>query len=362
MKTKPNLMLLLMGMLILVVGCSKKSVEPELTAGELNLVDEFGGYTAAAEKVAFGDDDLLGEEGSIDDYDDPILSSGATDTIVADPKVGIYHFRAVWGRLRFDSTVTTVTDWTGSLTVTRGVEVVRRLIRFEEGQDQIVERTNRKLIEWVSMTTVHNDGIVVDLFIPPVENDSVKAEPVTLTFETGPYSRTFELAELMKLDTIVDLDDGNSIAFHAVRLDRFPCPRGFLAGRWGVDEEGRGRFRGFWMSANGRIDGYLRGHYGVNDEGRNLLFGKWISRSGRFEGFLKGTFGSHPDANASDVAFDHAGGWFAAKIFAANRSEIGILRGAYRSADEVNDGFFQGRWKIRCNNDGRDPSDSEEGF
>ena len=87
-------------------------------------------------------------------------------------------------------------------------------------------RTDRTLIEWVSQTTVHNDGLAVDIFVPRpaptldttevplvdtlgdstwtivVDTSYPEPEPVTVEFATGPYSRTFELAELQSLDTI----------------------------------------------------------------------------------------------------------------------------------------------------------------
>ncbi|MBU8934403.1 MAG: hypothetical protein KOO62_10400, partial [candidate division Zixibacteria bacterium] len=292
----------------------------------------------------------------------------------------------VWGRLCYDSTVTEVTDWTGSLTISRGAEIIRRVIRFEPGQDFILERTDIKLIEWQSLTTVHNDGIAVDLFVPrpnptfdttliPEVNsfddttwvtvvDTVypELEPVTLTFETGPYSRVFSMEELITLDTIILLDDSNVVAFHAFKLDHRPCPRGFLAGKWGFNEEGEGVFRGIWMTKRGRIDGYLRGTFGENSDGLKVFFGKWISSSGEFEGFLKGLYGPHPNYHANGHAFGKGRGWFSGKIFNANRIEIGVLKGRFGSSPEDSNGFFQGRWKLRCNDATVDVSDENEGF
>jgi len=376
-----SVMLLMWG-----AGCSDNPSDSGSVSGELNLVDEFGGYTDKVESEGFGDEDLLQEASQDEEYNDVMLLAPGVDSLVDDPDVGYYHFRAVWGQMCYDSTVIEPTDWSGSLTISRGAEIIRKVIRFELGQDYILERYDRRIIEWHSITTVHNDGISVDLFVPPVmpefdtlltpEIDTLgdtawvevidttypETEPVTVTFQTGPYSRTFTMDELMALDTIVYMEDSSAVAFHALKLDRIPCPRGFLAGVWGIDEEGNQVFRGTWMNHRGNITGYLKGHYGVNEDGMKVLFGKWITTSGEFEGFIKGTYGYQPNDHANGNAFRKGHGWFRAMICNANSEEIGILNGKFQSNNEHNNGFFQGRWKLRCNDLGADTSDSEDGF
>lgn len=384
------LTLVIAALLFGAVGCSNNSVKPDGNLGRLNLVDEFGGYTATPELAAFGDEELISETAENDtEYDDPILMLSSVESIVSDPEAGYYHLRMVWGRLRLDTTVTTPTDWSGSLTTSRGALVVRRIIRFEEGQDELLPRTERELIEWKSQTTVHHDGLAVDLFVPPqrpifdtiivfevdtlgdtsevlvIDTSFAPTDPVSITFETGPYSRTMTLDELNALDTVVFLEDSNAVAFHAFRLDRMPCPRGFLAGRWGFNDEGEGRFRGTWMDRKGRITGHLGGHFGISEEGRKLFFGKWVSRNGRFEGFIRGRYDQQPDRHANDSGVEHAGGWFRGEIFSAERAKIGILAGRYRSHPEQKRGFLQGRWKIKCpedrnRGDDRDPNRGDD--
>jgi hypothetical protein len=349
-------------------GCSDKPVEPAADSNTPNLTDEFGGYTAAPEMPGFGDSELIESDNDESEVDDPLLASPAIASLVSDPRVVLFHVRAVWGQLRYDSTVTDVTDWTGSMTLSRGAIVVRRLIRFEPQQDQLLARTERGLVEWQSYTTVHHDGIAVDLYVQPMPPtfdttivvdpsgdtaivvDTIPPEPVTLAFETGPYSRTFTLRELAALDTVVTLDDGNAVAFHAFHIFRHVCPRGILVGHWGYDDEGNGVFRGSWRSLFGRIVGHLKGHFGRNDQGEGLFFGKWIDTSGRFEGFLKGRWGGYPDINADIAAREHAGGWFAGGIFDADRQRIGALEGRYCSSERWRGGWFQGRWKVFCAN------------
>lgn len=351
----------MLGLLLWGAGCSNQTTEPEATDG-LNFIDEFGGYSATSESPGFGDSQLMNDEFDDVEINDPIQFSPAVDSIASDPESGIFMFRAVWGRLRPDTTITEQTDWTGALTITRGAEVVRHLINFEDGQDFLIERSNHKVVEWVSFTSRHNDGIAVQLFVPPPHpeldtmfvpdsqgNDSMVVDtiwpdPVTVTFRTGPYSQTFNLEELAALDTVIRLDDGNAVAFSALRIPRFECPRGFTMGHWGSDDEGRTVFRGRWYNVEGRLIGYMGGHAGINDDGRRVMFGKWISRNGSFEGFLRGTWGPNEDPNLTDLS----DGWFTGGIFNGNRVMVGKFMGHYQEADEMHLGFFKGRWKIEC--------------
>ena len=349
--------------LIWAIGCSDNPLQAD--GDTPSLSEEFGGYTATAEAPGFGDTELIETEREEEVVDDPILTSPPMQELINNVEAGMFHFRAVWGRIPGDVTVTEETDWTGSLTVTRGGLVVRRLIRFELNQDYYLPRTQRELVEWISITTIYNDGIAVDILVPPLPLvvdttyiidgtdttlviDTLAADPVTLTFETGPYTRTFTLDELATLDEVVTLDDGNKVAFHGLQMFRQACPRGILTGHWGYDEEGNGVYRGLWFSNLGYLGGYLRGHYGTDEQGNNVFYGKWIDRAGNFKGFLKGTWGYQPWVTNDDIARRRPGGWFAGRIFDSGRNAIGGLSGRYGAASHVRGGWFQGRWKLTC--------------
>jgi hypothetical protein len=365
-------------------------VEPELTVEDPNFNDEFGGYQAIDESPAFGDDALMASaDSSEEEFNDPMLSDSNVESVIRDLNAGHYHLRAVWGRLRFDSTSTTPTDWSGSLSSNYGVEILRRVIRFEPGQDYILPRKDRRTIEWVSKTTVHHDGIAVDIFVPPVipvldttrmeMTDSLgnvhieivvdttwpARDPVMVQFKTGPYSRGFNLEELVSLDTIVFLDDSNAVAFHAFKLDRLVCPKGFLSGVWGFDDSGKGIFRGVWMDRMGRVDGFLKGHFGRTEDGRELFFGKWVSREGRFEGFIRGHWGYYNCISNNITTPCSPAGHFDGHIYSSNRVIIGVLGGQFRigfPSSVVAGGFFQGRWKLYCPDETVIEGNAEEGF
>ena len=346
------------GLLVWSAGCSDSPSDTADQSQDPNLSEAFGGYLATDEAPAFGDSELAAEVGEMVAVDDPMLSDPDVSDAVSDTSSEYYHFRAVWGRLQYDSTVTEVTDWTGLVTISRGAAIIRHTVRFELGQDYIPTRTDRALVEWVSYTTVHHDGVDIDFFVP---YDSEAVDPVTVTFETGPYSRTFDLEDLVALDTVVQLDDSNAVAFYGFRLDRYPCPRGFLAGHWGYDDEGNGVFRGVWLSRIGYVTGYLNGHFGVNDDGLKVFYGKWITRNGQFEGLLRGTYGLTPGQGNAWGVLRNGAGWFEGGIFDADGSEIGVMKGRYKSHPWWRHGFFEGRWKLYCS---EEPTiaNSEEGF
>jgi hypothetical protein len=400
-------------------GCSKNPAEPSATnAAGLNLNTPTGGYTSSNEAPGFGDPILDPALSGEKPYADPMYDS-TVDSMRSNLAVDWYHFRAQWGHLVPDTAESTWTDWSGSLTINRGALVLRRTIKFEDN-DSILPRTDRRKIEWVSRTRPASDGIAVDIFLPrpqpvidtvtdsaltvdttliidslPVidtiwvvdtlTNDSTFTlgfhfeydttamydttfTPVTvvdtvypsndasLVFSTLNYSRTFSLADLMKLDTIITLADSNEVAFQAMRIYRNVCPRGFLAGHWSaIDSTGFGYLNGRWIGKWGIADGYFEGHYGYNDDSVKVFFGKWIDSVGEFEGFLQGRWGILPNKHGQDEAGNGTEtlvrGWFAGQILDANMTRIGVVRGGFGQCDSLASGFLAGRWKLICNDE-----------
>lgn len=359
---------------MLAIGCSDSPVDNQSISDGNELDADFGSLTSTTESPAFNDPYLVSETANDVEYNDPMLGSASMDSLFEDEEAGIYTMRVVWGQLEYDSTMTSPTSWDGSLTISRGGLVLRRIIHWELNQDFILPRTERNLLEWQSTTTVHNDGIAVDFLVPPVdpvidttlvpEVDSLgdttfvpvvdttypETDPVMVEFATGPYSRTFTLDELSKLDTIVFLEDSNAIAFHGMKLERndTQCGKGFLAGYWGYDEEGNGIFSGMWISRFGYIDGYLQGEWGKDSNGRNVFIGKWIDRSGTCEGFVRGTYRRHSNSHANVMAHYYAGGAFYGRIYDIDKNPIGRLRGKFGYISSADGGYFQGKWKLDC--------------
>jgi ABC-type oligopeptide transport system substrate-binding subunit len=114
-----TLALTLAGFLILA-GCSTKSTSSDTESSQLNMDDFFGGYSPSNEAVAFGDEEIatnFPETGSIS----PDLNGfEGLNAIQSEPDVLVYSLRILWGMLEYDSTMTSLTDWSGSLSIDTG--------------------------------------------------------------------------------------------------------------------------------------------------------------------------------------------------------------------------------------------------
>ena len=363
-------LLLALATLVVAAGCSDKAVAPDNN----QLTSQHGGYTATNEAPAFGDATLLAAArcGEVA-YSDPVLVTPMYDSLFNLRLAHAFHFRAVWGHLVCDSTATAATNWDGSLELSRGLAVVRRTIHFEPATDSILPRTAWNKIEWTSQTKPCNDGIAVDLVVPPTplvidtqmvigQNndtsfvyDTLPSVPATLSFVTGPYSRIFSEAELAKLDTIITLPDGNEIAFTSFPVYEILCPRGSLTGGWTYTVDSQGTFSGVWRDHHGLLTGYIQGHFDITADSSHVFFGKWIDQTGLFEGFVQGTWrerhyghGRDGEGMGDGIRGMHRFGWFQGDVLAADNSKIGVLKAKFTAGDSNEIGFFQGRWRVNC--------------
>ena len=315
----------LLGLVILLGGCSKDNPAVPATADALNLTAQFGGYSTADEPVAFGDPEVQSIMAQDPPCEDPLFVGGAADSLRRMSGATVYALAIRWGMLKLDSTVTQTTDWSGSLTLTHGFVHAVRTIQFEEWQDHIVRpRPNRQTLEWVSVTSVSFDGLMLTIIVPPTPPDSDWSNN-QLTFQTAPYSRIFTLSELDHLNEIVDVGtEGNQVAFNATNVTADSCGSGQLEGRWVLNPSHRnGHFLGKWMSDDGLVLGHLRGHFGIRPDSGKMFFGKYIGLDGRFRGLIRGTWGLDPG--------DSTKGWFDG-IFAGRAGRtLGELHGQWGS-------------------------------
>jgi hypothetical protein len=338
------LALLLAGLGLVMGGCSSSTDPAEI---ESNLED-FGQFTATDEASPdFGDADLAEvlADTEEEEYDDPVAESPVVINMNNLGHPDVFGFRMIWGNLPRDTNVTKFTDWSGSLTISRGAIVVTHLIKFEPGQDYLLPRYNDtgyyipEELHWVSQTSWHMDGLATKLYIPP----SVNEDTVTLTYESDQLSISFTIDQLEDLDTLIDVDYGNAVSFQAIRCELWADSptRGHLAGRWGRDDNGQGIFYGRWMNSNGRLVGAIKGVWGIDDAGNQVFIGKWIDRSGKFRGFVKGLW--YQDPLSDNV---RASGRFRGMIFNAERLRIGYLHGHYTMRTDRPGGYFAGKWCV----------------
>lgn len=346
-------------------GCGESVDTPLSGSGTVeespNLVEEFGGYTATDEPAAFGDEALAATAEMEVDVEDAMAADEAVRDLGSDPRATIYALTVTWGQLdrsEIDDPSQGGDDpqvepliWDGSLSVSEGAIVLRRVIAFERGDHTVRPRDDRKVLEWESTTGPHYDGIRVLVYAPPPSDGTPDVEP-HLSFATGPLTQSFALADLEALNELIRVDDqGNGVHFLAQRTTLDQVAQGWLFGTWsppaGVIEGGDGNdtppadgelghFKGRWVSARGGVVGFVRGHYGVTDEGERRFFGKYIDRTGNFQGFLRGTW----EIDEGDA--ESGAGTFAGRWHSATGASQGVVRGTWVTSPRG--GLFTGRW------------------
>ncbi len=325
-------------------GCifdSAKKINNDNTEVEVpDLEDEFGGYKPTDEAPAFGDPEILNDFGEDQEVEDLLSTDPQVARDMEDSLVVVYFLRITWGRLEWDTTASSVIDWSGKAQIDKGTLVLLRTIRFEPGDFIHRPRPDRKTLEWTSYTRPHFDGIYIAIVVPPNHADSIDTEG-SFTFTTTPFSRTFSFSELDSINVIYQVDgEGNEIAFVGCKKQLVPCGNGFLDGRWIQTAPHRGVFKGRWINRDGSLAGHLKGHWGIRHNGEKVFFGKYVSFNGAFRGLLKGRWG---------YSDNQARGWFVGEWFDRNHQAKGVLKGHWRAGEQMRrKGFFEGEWRRFC--------------
>ena len=350
-----TLIILVTASLVWISGCLSPDT-PTTEDGVDNLLtreqttdfdDPYGGLNMADEIAGFGDADILDEF----DADDPDIQDEFED----DPTIRDCdrntkcrkYLMITWGNLHRDQALAERTIWDGGLQIENGAVLLRKTIDFED-DDEILPREERDLLQWKSTTGLGLDGILVKILplrigtidtTAGVIDTTLTYDEVVVNFRTEPLSVSFTLKETETFPRVIQLDDGNCVAFDVVRVCAKDCPHGFLRGVWrNVPDRPGGVFYGKWTTQNGHHMGYLKGHYGLTSAGEKRFFGKWVSRNGHFQGLVIGEYGHN----------EEFGGWFAGRIINRNRQPIGGLKGEWRQSDHCNGGNFRGQWGLNC--------------
>jgi hypothetical protein len=362
----------LLAVMVFAVGCSDSDTMTGNTTGdisgansmeELDLDLPYGGLAYTDEPEAFGDDSLLAEAveedvAAADEADDEEVIRRSDPELRDAPEVTRTYLRILWGNLDGlrapeitapdDSPAWTV--WDGSLSVTEGAIAIKKTILFERPYDHLMPRVSRQAVAWHSLTLPHVDGILVCVMSRPGEDGSVPGE---ITFETGPLTKTFTIAELGELDETVAVDDlGNGVSFVGFTERPDACPRGFLGGLWKANEDGSGGvFRGRVTNRHGLLRGYLMGRYGINEDGERVFAGKFINRRGQILGLLQGVW--EPSGEGDGM------GSFLGRWAGRGGEHKGMLKGRYMTHPERPGGMFHGFWQELCT--GGSEVDGEDG-
>ncbi len=383
-----TLLSMMIVMVILLTGCSDSNDNPAETSTMgtdeylgMNFTQPYGGLTSSDEYEAFDDEDLKammyaedGEEYSdqyVDDTDiNDMLEQGESPGDPNDPSRPRFTFlRLRWGMVRGPGDSLNVVeppcdllDWTGEIHTDRGIVLVRRAIRFDSYDHLVRPRLNRKTVAFVSHTSCHYDGLLLQIIESPDDFDPENTEPNRLHINTGPFQGVYEVEALAGLNEINEIDDlGNLIQLNGFTLsDTEYCPKGFLSGRFRpipadaddtelrADDPGTqmGRMAGMYMDLTGRISGFLRGGYGLDENGNRVFHAKYIDRRGTFHGLLTGTW-ENGDELVDFSSFE--GHW----VSASGQTD-GLVGGNAHSVEGQSGGFFEGRWTAICDQEAED--------
>jgi len=325
----------------------------EIGEEAVSLEKEFGGYESNDETTAFGDSEIADEFGE----DEVVADAFATDTDITDALnpgtaavdgVKACFVRITWGLLEGDSTATDGINWNGSAQVSKGTLVVLRKIRFEDNDSIVLPRTDRQLVEFISDTKSHFDGLLLAI----IDNDSTDEEG-TFTFTAGDYSKTLTFSELDSLELIEPVGAlGHEVSIISRCKAVVPFGGGFMAGRWVKTREQGGIFKGRFMSGDGAHAGHLRGIWGITDNGDPVFKGKMIDMNGNFRALIAGQWGYDRDSEV---------GSFRGRIVDRSRDTIGSVKGHFKTGRAGSDrGYFQGRFQLGKveNSDGTTDSSS----
>lgn len=324
-------------------GCVAPGDEEETTdeTGEVaEIADalelENGGLDFEDELPMFGEPELFADLMDVElDIDDAVQYDADVDAMQQAPDGMRYEAAVMWGQFPGDPNVESPRNWSGVIAVNRGAIIVRKTIAFEGPTDNLLPRQDKQVVPFTSATLPHRDGLRVTILDP----DPLNAEPLTLSYATPDEGvlYTVALKDLVDGPQGVVVDDAeNRIVAVATPTPLDVCQHGMLAGRWHQVAEGRGRFIGPVVDAQGDLLGHLRGIYGVRQNGERVFFGKYINTDGEF----RGIFGGHYGSGHFKGRWIHASG------------ERGALGGEYRESipGPETGGHFMGRWaETTCN-------------
>jgi hypothetical protein len=116
--------------------------------------------------------------------------------------------RLAWGILEGDSSNSVTTDWSGSLSVTRGAIVAERVLRFEPEDHIMRPRTDRMLLDVVS-----GDAASLGRSDRDDPGPEGRRADRDRAYDLPRPQQTFTISEIANIDTIFDIDAiGNQVA------------------------------------------------------------------------------------------------------------------------------------------------------
>lgn len=344
--------------LALLAACSGQGSQPDgerslpdpssdPAGAEASLDQEGGGLDANDTAPAFGDpavDSMVGFTDRFADQTDMLADATGAMTPQSvpgapepanEPAAHVYKLAVFWGHLptprdaEDTESAPQVMNWTGSISVDQGGIALKKTLRFD-GEDSVTPRTDRKKIEFKSLTLPHVDGVYLHIALPA-------DAPQVVHFATDSLTTDIDLTTLgPKAGGVTRLDDNrNSMAYLGYE-DAPNCAKGLLVGHWIKVRPALGGFRGHVIGDQGQHIGHIKGIWGhARRINKNVFFGKYINDQGTHRGLFGGQYGQ---------------GEFKGVWGTRDPNNVGTLDGFYSDGYEKGDGrgVYLGRWSERC--------------
>lgn len=315
-----------------LVSCTQLSV-PSTDDDAASIDDALelanGGFEESDEAPAFGDDNLSSEETANEETADPVLEDAQVLAMMESQGAKFFDVAIRWGQIPGNLENPEAIDWSGSLSVSRGAILVRRVIAFDRN-DKLLVRENRDEVSFISHTRPHFDGLLVTVIDPTPSEDAA----LTLTYRHRDPSCgdaiVLSIAGILEQRAMIEIDEfGNAIVVAATDGAADTCNQGHLEGRWEPVDNSHGRFIARVTNGAGETVGHVRGVYGVRVHGAPVLFGKYIDVGGQFRGVISGTYSEH----------QFEGRWH------ARGAEAGTLGGVHFASPDAESGILLGAWR-----------------
>ncbi len=210
-----SILSLMVGLIMLAAGCSQQSSStdpavntdestPEIEASIQRLINLYVPAVEESETILPTSGFDFPDEGVNGNFD-------------------IYSVTFLWGALGWDGPPDgEAIDWSGTLSV-NGVAIIHPVfvIEFEPDQDSLIESDAPHYSAWASHTTGDFDGIS---FLVLLDRDVEYITAPLLTFDTEPFTISYDFSELIHHNAFYEVDSTNGVAVHARRIWHHPCP------------------------------------------------------------------------------------------------------------------------------------------
>ena len=336
------LFILLAGLIVALLGCSRQATPPNQTAAP-----DYEATAVEADKL------LVANQPSDEQMNTTIDRTAVGDSLlnVNDTMLAVYSISMLWGQIPPQPTDTTPAfDWSGSASVNGvGRYAIVCPIDFERGQDSLVPTINPTTVAWHSTTDSDVDGLATLLML---RRDVQYVMEPHFVFSTGMATLDIPISRMEKFDTVVFVNNRQSLAVRSWRIIRPVCPSGSLNGDWIrlVNTGDSGTFHGTWNGPDGKSLGPLAGRFWTNPDGSRQFEGWWSAGMLTvIAGELKGTW-SFVDPSMCPLCGSGMGEFHGRFIETLGDRRSGEVRGIFGIGPGPGQTImpFRGIWKVNC--------------